>query len=589
MKDQKNTGYPSIDKPWLKYYSEAAINGEIPKCTVFRNIYNNNKRNLSEVAIKYFGNQITYEQLFNKVDECSKSLINLGINKGDCIAICAAAVPEVIYLMLSCSKIGAIANFINPLFTNEQKINLINNTNATLMFVLDEMTKYVDEIIEYTCIQKTFIIPVSQSMSLQYKLLLNAKKLFKHKNDIFNYFWNDFIKHSQKKIFYNVEVEYEENRGCIMVYSSGTTGASKGILLTNDGINATIAHYNSDLFSYKRGDIFYAVVPVWFSTGNVLDILMPLQIGITVVPELVFNKKVIVNGIKKYKPAMTLISTSMWLGVVNSSKFKKTKMEYLKYPITGGEIVTENDEKIISDFFTKHGCSAPLIKGYGMCELGSTVTTNLPIANKIKSAGIPIKGVTVSAFDIDTNKELKYNQRGEIRVISPARMKEYYKNLKETEKFFVDNKWACTGDVGYIDEDGFLFVEGRMTDSFETLNGKRIYLFDIENVALNNKKIKQCKAVAIKIHNEIKPVIHIVLQNINMAITEELIIELNELFLSMLPDEAIPIAYKFRNEIPVYASGKRNIEAMKKETEGFWDKRGDSIYNIFEYEYGENR
>lgn len=177
MKDQKNTGYPSIDKPWLKYYSEAAINGEIPKCTVFRNIYNNNKRNLSEVAIKYFGNQITYEQLFNKVDECSKSLINLGINKGDCIAICAVAVPEVIYLMLSCSKIGAIANFINPLFTNEQKINLINNTNATLMFVLDEMTKYVDEIIEYTCIQKTFIIPVSQSMSLQYKLLLNAKKI----------------------------------------------------------------------------------------------------------------------------------------------------------------------------------------------------------------------------------------------------------------------------------------------------------------------------------------------------------------------------------------------------------------------------
>ena len=142
MKEQKNTGYPSIDKPWLKYYSEAAINGEIPKCTVFRNIYNNNKRNLSEVAIKYFGNQITYEQLFKKVDECSKSLINLGINKGDCIAICAAAVPEVIYLMLSCSKIGAIANFINPLFTNEQKINLINNTNATLMFVLDEMTKY---------------------------------------------------------------------------------------------------------------------------------------------------------------------------------------------------------------------------------------------------------------------------------------------------------------------------------------------------------------------------------------------------------------------------------------------------------------
>ena len=127
MNTQKKTGYPSIDKPWLKYYTQSDIQNKEPACTLYQNIYSNNSKYLKDTAISYYGNKITYAQLFNNVDACAKSLVKYGIKEGDCVTLCTAAVPEAIYLMIACSKIGAIANFINPLFTTEQMVQQIND------------------------------------------------------------------------------------------------------------------------------------------------------------------------------------------------------------------------------------------------------------------------------------------------------------------------------------------------------------------------------------------------------------------------------------------------------------------------------
>ena len=143
MNTQKTTGYPSIDKPWMKYYTQSDIQTKAPACTLYQNIYNNNSKYLKDIAILYYGNKITYAQLFNNVDACAKSLVKYGVREGDCITLCTAAVPEAIYLMIACSKIRAIANFINPLFTTEQMVQRINDTKSKLLFVMDEMLSYI--------------------------------------------------------------------------------------------------------------------------------------------------------------------------------------------------------------------------------------------------------------------------------------------------------------------------------------------------------------------------------------------------------------------------------------------------------------
>lgn len=578
---EKLTGYPSIDKPWLKYFNEEERHKEIPECTVWQNIYQKNKENLSQTAIYYYGNKITYETLFQKVTLCASALLQNEVKRGDCISLCTSGVPEAIYLALACSRIGAIANFVNPLFSKEEMVERINDTESKLLFVMDEMYSYVEKALSKLHIKKLVILPVSDSFlysrKVVYELSHSNKQMFKNLlNEKINFVeWRHFIDVETKKI----DETYQKNSPCIMVYSSGTTGASKGITLTNDGINATIAIYDSDDFCYEKGKLFLQMIPIWFSTGIVLSTLMPIYFGITVISELVFSKENFMEDIVKYQPTMTLAATSLWLYVARNLKNERIDLRKLSYPITGGEAITMQEEHVITNFLKECGCTSRLIKGYGMCELGSTITSTRPQYGKYESVGYPaLPQILVAAFDEDTDKELIYGERGEIRVCSPAAMLGYYRNTEATEKFFYTDedgrRWGCTGDIGYVDEDGFVFIEGRKNEYFARHNGKKLYLFDVEKVALSDAAVSQCEAVITELGKKRVLILHILLQEKNQETSQVIVKRISESYEQKLPECAKPNYYKIRTSFPVHASGKRNVEALKEEIDGLLDSEG---------------
>ena len=245
----------------------------------------------------------------------------------------------------------------------------------------------------------------------------------------------------------------------------------------------------------------------------------------------------------------------------------------MTYPITGGEQVLPRTEAAINAFLKKHGCRSVLLKGYGMCELGSTVSTDSSSIRKTGSTGYPIKGVVVSAFDVNTNKEMPYGHRGEIRVQSPARMKGYFKNPDATEKYFYTdedgNKWGCTGDLGYVDEDGFIYILGRASDKFTTQDGKEIFCFDIENVILDNENIASCEVVGLSKDDYYVPVAHLILEDTCLQNSEEVIQQIYENCKRKLDVNCVPCGYKCRDVFPVKSSGKRDMGALKEERDGF--------------------
>ena len=573
----ENTDYPSNDKPWLKYYCDTVFRNDLAS-TIFHRIYEHNKSYLDDVAILFYGRKITYQKLFQETDSCASALISLGVKKGDCISLCMSSVPEAIYLVLACCKIGTIANFINPLFSKEQMIDRINDTGAQLLFILDKMLSFIEDIVPVTCIKKVIYIPYITSMPKITACFLKITQQQEKKNRSFIN-WTTFIK--MGKDTEAVELAYEKDLGVVMVYSSGTTGASKGILLTNDGINATISHYLSSDFIYRRQDKFLQIIPIWFSTGIVLSILMPLCLGITLIPELVFSKESFTKAIAKNKPEMTLAANSLWMYAIRTKELDHIDLSNLVYPISGGETISIQSENEINEFLQEHHCKSKLIKGYGMCELGSTITTTSFKHSKLESAGYPIKNVIVSAFDMKTNQEKKYNKRGEIRVCSPARMKEYYKNVTATQAFFwkdIDNRiWGCTGDIGYVDEDGDVFILGRAEDSFVSEQGEIIYLFDIERVVLKEPEISQCKAIALNCNGISVPVLHIVLKTNYLEYGLELIQKIDHKCSEVLPSAARPIAYKLRKSFPVHPNGKRNTKSLEEEKDGYIDFKGNKF------------
>lgn len=584
MGEKEKTGYPSIDRPWLKYYSEEVADSHLPECTVFENIYQHNFQHLNDIALEYYGQKITYKTFFSNIEAVKRALIGFGIKENSKVILYTSATPETVYTVLALCRIGAVANMINPLFTNEQVVDRINETDATLMVALDQLYGKIAKEVKKTCIQQTVIVPVTNAMPTFLGMVakLKMKTRYPLKNTIL---WNDFIKRGSDTMAVS-DTQYKKNRPVVMVYSSGTTGASKGIVLTNDGINATISHYLSPDFPYKRGNRFLQMIPVWFSTGMVLSLLMPICLGITAILEPVFSKESFVADIKKYKPNMTLAATSLWLYAMKCKELEKTDLSFLTYPVTGGELVLPRVETALNEFLRKHGCGAPLIKGYGMCELGSTVSSDSLTCVKLGATGYPISGVTVAAFDPDTNQEMKYNQRGEIRVQSSCSMKEYFKNPEATDAYFwKDNKgvvWGCTGDMGYVDEDGFVHVLGRVSDFFISPNRERFYCFDVESVILDNPNIAQCEVVGLRMEEKYDiPVAHLVLEDDCMIDEYELIRQILDSCLANLSPDAVPRGYKICKEFPIKNNGKRDMELLRADRIGFVTIRQEQLTEVW--------
>lgn len=569
---ETKTGYPSIDKPWLQFYKEEELNVPPVECTVYERMYQFNKDHSADVAIKYFGNEIKYSSVFDQIEKCKKAFEKINVKAGDKVVLLTSATPELVYVSMALCRIGAVVDLINPLFEEEQIIARTNETQAQILFVLDQLYPKVAKIRDKLCVKKIIVIPITLSMSGITKFVagIKQKKDISYSDNVIR--WNDFLAMGNGVVS-APDKSYEKDYPFIMVYSSGTTGASKGIVLTNDGVNATISHYSDTDFPYKRQNTFLQMIPIWFSTGIVLSLLMPICLGITVAMEPAFSKENFAKDIKKYKPEMTLAATSLWLYAISCDELKSVNISNMTYPITGGEAVLPETEVVINEFLKLHGCKAPLIKGYGMCELGSTVSTSSPTHSKPGSTGYPISHVSVAAFDIETDEEKKYMERGEIRVMTRAHMKEYFMNPKATEEFFKKddkgNLWGCTGDIGYVDEDGDIYIFGRANDCFYPTQGEKVYCFDVENIILEIEEIDQCEVVGIQNDDGTHtPVTHLILKDSCLLSEIDLFKKVQDKCKDNLSESSIPKAFKIVDAFPVKNNGKRDMELMKKDLVG---------------------
>lgn len=556
--EKKLTGYPSIDKPWLKYYSNIAKSASF-KGTVYENIYESNKNFERDIALIYFGKKITYKTLFSEIDNAAKAFTAEGIAYKDNVVLCMPAVPETVYAVLALNRIGANAVLINPMFNEDQLTNRIKETNAKMIVVLNELYGLIKHVILKVGIKKVVHCPATNSLGTVVSILKGGnKKIDKAIH------WNEFIKNGRKQIIPPIP----KNAGdlsAIMVYSSGTTGASKGIQLRNIGINSAIMEGGLINFEWKRQDRYFSQIPIWFSTGISATVLVPLKHGISVILEPKYDFEIFYNHIKKYKPNFMISAVGLIDYLSEKRKICNAYKEF-KYLVVGGEYMTPHAEEKFNVWLQANNNNYGIYKGYGMCECGGTVTASSMSCNVIGSSGIPLPHVVVSAFDLDTDRELKYGERGELRVITPCRMAGYYCKPEATNNYFSTDEngsvWACTGDMGYVDSNGCVYVLGRLSDSYINNDGETIYLFDIERTLLCVKEIRQCKTYVSQINGKSTHISYIVMQN-DISSKDNVIERAVAYCKENLPSSHIPKYFKIYNSaLPVAPNGKYDIEKM---------------------------
>lgn len=560
------------------------------KSTVIENIVNRNQNNLNEVAFESFGSKLTYKEFFELVDTLTKGFIELGVKNGDIVTMCMAGTVDSVAHFYALNRIGAITQLVNPNYFKVNSKKYINETNSKLLIVLDRFYPMLQDAIANTNVEKVMVSSITEQSAFLYKLLVRRKNLKKDQLisgvEYITYpEFNRLGETSKKEI---ISPEFIEGKETAIVYTSGSTGNPKGVVLTNDALNNMITIYDAkNGFGSKVGDRNLVLIPPMYGTSLCHCINTPLAFGCTNVMQPVYNPQTFLTDLQKYRPNIVVGSLGHYISLLDKD-IKDESLSFLDMPFTGGEPVPLKLVKQINEKMRKAGVKEDLIIGYGMSEFGTMVMFNMDIKDRTNESGLLMPFVEAKITDSITNEPVGINEKGILKISTPCMMKEYINNPEANKKFFeIDESgkvWGNTNDIATVDNQGIYRVLGRSSDSFIDPKGNIVYLFEIENKIANNKYVKECELVPLTVNGKVVPIAHIVLEESVKQFSNDVISLINsECMVEFTNPEAIPFAYKLRDKFPTSPiSGKRDYETLKYETEGYLQvtKEGIKIISI---------
>ncbi len=572
MTNKNLTGYPSIDKPWLKYHSAEALNSPLPQCTIYEYLYKNNKNHLNDIALNYFDRKITYGQLFENIEKTARAFAVANVKEGDIITICSVTTPEIIYAFYALNRLGAISNMVDPRTSTDGIRNYIDEVNSKIVITIDVALPKIEEAVVGTKAEKIISVSPYNSFPSLKKCLANTVAKFKgtspefHENGIS---WNEFICKSATPEY----VQYKKDTCCVIVHTGGTTGMPKGVMLSNDNVNMAAYDCFLCVSGVKRKQIYLNIMPPFIAYGIGNGLHMPLTCGLEVVIVPKFDPNDYAKLINKYKPNHMLGVPSHYKSLLNDPRIKNKDLSYLMTAAVGGDTMRHDLEDETNKWLKEHGCTSIIQKGYGMSEVSAAVSfTVCNDCNKIGCVGVPFPHTVISVFDIETGEELKYGEQGEICMTGPNTMLGYYQNKAETDsvlKVHKDGKvWVHSNDIGYINENGEIFVIGRMKRMIIRPDGHNVWPAVMENIINRHDAVETCAVIGIPNPNgsggEI-PTAFVELQNgVNIS-KSQVEKELDAMCHKELPERDVPLAYYFVDKIPLTLIGKvdhRKLEEM---------------------------
>jgi len=281
MIEQKKelTGYPSVDKPWLKYYSEEAINTPLPECSIYEYMWDNNKDYPSDIAINYMGRKITYKELFENIDKTASAFIKAGVKEKEIVTVALPSIPEALYCVYALNKIGAVANMIHPLAGKEETLNYLNEVKSRVAVIFDGAYDTIANDIDKTSVEKVVVASPADSLPFAIKIAYGLKVKKPQLDGKQFVDWKDFVRAGREITIRTAKKDCHEM--AIISHTGGTTGEPKGVMCSDNNINALIWQIGCNL-PHVRQEKYLVVLPPFINYSLISKLLKLFNICKTI-------------------------------------------------------------------------------------------------------------------------------------------------------------------------------------------------------------------------------------------------------------------------------------------------------------------
>ena len=561
----------TVKTPWKDYLGDVPMHLEYFDGSMFEAVENVARKYPNVVAFDFMGKSTTYRSLVREIENCAKALKTIGVREGDKVTIAMPNCPQAIYMFYAVNLVGGIANMIHPLSAEKEIEFYLNESESVTAITLDQFYHKFERIRENTKVINIIIASVKDALSKPIRagyMLTEGRKIAKIPEDAPVITWKDFMRLSHSCFYKTYKVKRTGSDPAVILYSGGTTGTTKGIVLTNLNFNALAAQIVATNPMFRPGDRMLSAMPLFHGFGLGVCIHSMLANGgrCILIPR--FTAKSYAKQIVKYKCNFIAGVPTLYEALLRLPSMDGANLSSLKGVFSGGDSLSIELKKKFDKFLYDHNATVQVREGYGTTETVTACCLTPTHMFKEGSIGLPFPDTYIKIVEPGTDREVPYGTEGEILLAGPTVMKEYMKHPEETAQTLRTHAdgltWVYTGDLGVMDEQGFIYFRGRAKRMIIS-SGYNVYPGQIENVLDAHDAVQMSCVIGVPDAYKMQKVKAFVKLKDDAAATEETKQDILNYCARHVAKYAMPYDIEFRDDMPKTLVGKVAYRVLEEE------------------------